>query len=82
MGSGIAHLNAVTMREQVGPGIDAEPRRERLRIESDRPWTISVGHLHGGRRVRAPGAGNGNQGDGGKNDELARHDDLLTYEPA
>ena len=70
------------MRKQVGPGIDAEPRRERLRIERDRPWTISVGHLHGGRRVRAQGAGNGNQGDGGKNDEPAGYDDLLTYERA
>src|SRR5215469_4928453 len=42
MGSGIANLNAVTMRKQVGPGIDAESGRERLRIERDRPWTISV----------------------------------------
>jgi hypothetical protein len=77
MGSGIANLNAVTMRKQVGPGIEAEPGRERLRIERDRPWTISVRHLHSARRVRAQRAGNGNQGDGGKNDELARHDDLL-----
>jgi hypothetical protein len=38
--------------------------------------------LHGGRRVRVQDAGNGNQGYGGKNDELARHDDLLAYERA
>jgi len=37
MDSGIANLNAVTMRKQVGPGIDAESGRERLRIERDRP---------------------------------------------
>ena len=30
MGSGIANLNAVTMRKQVGPGVEAEPGRERL----------------------------------------------------
>jgi hypothetical protein len=42
MGSRIANLHAVTMRKQVRPGIEAEPGRERLRIERDRPWTVSA----------------------------------------